>query len=567
MQVLYAYLSATLMVLSLSALPAQATLLEWESRGYTLQFETSPAQGLELDWPSIDHLYSSRQGVAIWHDGEHLNDRGVRLYARLAAAGADGLNPDDYHLSQLQTLLDRQGPDDRLLRELLLSDGYLRMANDLRVGTPAARMLDPYRAKRTPETDPVGRLIEALEGESLSALLEDLAPASGGYRRLRLALARYQAMEQAGGWPTIDSVHSLRPGERDVRIERLRQRLAVEAGRPLAIAGDPQLFDETLVEELKRAQRRYGLEPDGIAGRETLEALDVPVERRIAQLRANLERWRWLPHLLEDDHLMVNAAGFELTLVLQGEVAFHTRAVTGTGERPTPSLISRVTHLLANPDWTLPRRIAVEDMLPRQQRDPGYLASKQIRPYRKRGEGWEAFDAAGIDWSPYNLDNFPFVLRQDPGAGNSLGRVKFHMPNVYAVYLHDTPATGLFRRNERAFSSGCVRVEGAQRLARLLIERADPWEAERFLRAMRSGETRLSPLSRPITVYLAYFTSWVDASGEVQFRPDIYGRDSDLILALGGERPPVTALQRLELTWRPLRYSPFPPDLQEVGSP
>ncbi len=539
-------LSGTLVVLSLVALPAQATLLELENRGYTLQLETSVAQRLELDWPAIDRVRYARGGGDIWHDGNRLNDRGRQLYARLASAGADGLDPDDYHLKLLQTLQDRHGPDDRLLRELLLTDGYLRLARDLRLGSPTTRALDPYRSARKDAQDPVAGLVDALDRDSLPALLDDLAPASDAYRRLRLALARYLAIEQAGGWPVVDSDHSLRPGEREPQIERLRLRLAVEAGRPLTQSVDPQRFDGELEEALKQAQRRYGLEPDGIAGRATLEALNVPIERRIAQLRANLERWRWLPHRLADDHLLVNAAGFELTLVVQGQAVFHTRAVTGTGDRPTPSLISRVTHLLANPDWTVPRRIAVEDMLPQQQQDPGYLARKQIRAYRRRDEGWEAFDPAGIDWSPYNADNFPFVLRQDPGAGNSLGRVKFHMPNADAVYLHDTPATGLFRRTDRALSSGCVRVEGAQRLAQLLIARAEPWEAERFTRAMRSGETLLSPLSRPIPVYLTYFTSWVDASGEVQFRPDIYRRDTDLILALGGERPPVTALQRSE---------------------
>jgi murein L,D-transpeptidase YcbB/YkuD len=183
-------------------------------------------------------------------------------------------------------------------------------------------------------------------------------------------------------------------------------------------------------------------------------------------------------------------------------------------------------------------------MLPQQQADPSYLRGKNIRVYQQLDAEWEELDPATIDWSPYHWNHFPFVFKQDAGAGNSLGRVKFHMPNSRAIYLHDTPAVRLFRRSSRAFSAGCVRVEGADQLARLLITRADPWEALMFSRAMRTGETLITALKEPLPVYLTYFTSWVDAAGEVHFRPDIYRRDTRLILALASENPAVTA--RLE---------------------
>jgi murein L,D-transpeptidase YcbB/YkuD len=534
-----------LLLLMLLATPmAEAVIVAFDAGGFMQQVEASSAQKLDLDWPAIQRLYESRAGRSIWHGDKALNERGRRLLAWLAASETQGLNPADYHVNHLRQLLDPVLSEDHTLRELLLSDGYLRLAVDLRQGNKAARALDPFGQLDAETFDPVSMLIEALAQDNLNEMLRGLSPARAEYDRLRQALAHYRSIEQAGGWSKLESDDSLRPGQRSPLIARLRMRLALEAGRPAVWSDDPRLFDPELQAELQRYQSRHGLQADGVVGPATLLALNVPVSRRVAQLRANLERWRWLPHELEEEHLLVNTAGFEITFHSNAQVIFFGRTVNGTKKRPTPSLISAITHLVANPEWTVPRRIAVEDMLPQQQADPTYLLSKKIRVYQQVGLAWEELDPTTIDWSPYHWNYFPFVFKQDAGAGNSLGRIKFHMPNSRAIYLHDTPAVGLFRRSDRAFSSGCVRVEGADRLARLLITRADPWEALRFNRAMRSGETLIIPLSQPVPVYLTYFTSWVDAAGEVHFRPDIYRRDTRLILALARENSPVTA--RLE---------------------
>jgi murein L,D-transpeptidase YcbB/YkuD len=180
----------------------------------------------------------------------------------------------------------------------------------------------------------------------------------------------------------------------------------------------------------------------------------------------------------------------------------------------------------------------VEDLLPRQQRDADFLSRKGIRVYRKVDGDWTELAPSTIDWSLYHEDNFPFIFKQDAGAGNSLGQVKFYLPNNRAIYLHDTPFTGLFQRSQRAFSSGCVRVEGANRLAHLLMARAAPQEAKRFNRAIERGETLIAQLNEPVPVYLTYFTSWVDETGVLHFRPDIYRRDTDLLSAISVEKWP-----------------------------
>ena len=536
--------TALSLLLLLPTWAAQATTVEFETGEFTQQVKSTSAQHLSIDWPQILRLYAGVDGVSIWHSGDKLNHQGRQLLSRIEQSAADGLNPDDYHLARLKTLQGLELADARVLRELLLTDAYLRLSVHLRQGNQAARILDPFWSSQAESFDPVAVLQQAVQQGQVPELLSDITPQSEAYGRLRQALADYLRMEQAGGWPRLTLAQSLRPYERGAQVVRLRERLAAGGESALASVGDPQLYDAYLVAAVERFQARHGLDADGVVGPATLEALNVPVSQRIAQLRANLERWRWLPHELESDHILVNTAGFELSLRSGDQVVFSGRTVNGRVERQTPPIISRITHLVANPPWTLPRRIAVEDMLPRLQQDPESLVGKRIRIHQHVAGELLEVDPLAVDWSLYHEDNFPFILRQDAGPGNSLGRVKFHLPNQHAIFLHDTPARGLFSRSQRAFSSGCVRVEGADQLASLLVSRASPLDVGRYSEAMDSGETLWVPLENPVPIYLTYFTSWVDLDGEVHFRPDIYQRDADLMLALGSPKHPVTAQTR-----------------------
>ena len=195
---------------------------------------------------------------------------------------------------------------------------------------------------------------------------------------------------------------------------------------------------------------------------------------------------------------------------------------------------------MVNPEWTVPRIIAVEDLLPKQQIDEDFLDQKGIRVLQQQDGHWVQLDAKTIDWGQYNKDNFPFLLRQASGPKNSLGRIKFHMNNPYAIFLHDTPAVGLFKKPIRAFSSGCVRVQEADKLARFLLSSGGQSAEALVDLPLQSGETQITKLSTPIDVYLVYFTSWVDEDGSVQFRPDIYQRNTDLLLALHESKKKIT---------------------------
>lgn len=503
--------------------------------------ETALQKGLAIDWPQIERLYDSQQQSFIWHHGGKLTEQGRQIFRWLAAADQEGLNASDYHVDHLHGLIYNPSSEVLVYRELLLTDGYFRLARDLRLGRFDPQSIDPYWMLPMDDFDPVEALAAALSRGELEQLLSSLQPNSRAYLQLKHALAKYRDIQAKGGWVTVQAADSLRPGDTDPAVAILRQRLKAEAFQIEERVPEPNYFDANLVSAVKQFQRRLGLLVDGIVGSATLQSLNDPIETRIAQIRANLERLRWLPHELEPQRLMVNTAGFEISLVNGDQVVFHKRTVNGKLERQTPSFSSRVTHLVMNPLWTVPRSIAVQDILPRLQQDSEYLATKRFRVYTRSDDGWGEVDPLDIEWDSFHENNFPFVLKQDAGNNNSLGRIKFHMPNSHQIYLHDTPAQGLFEQPNRAYSSGCVRVEAADQLAQLLVKYAEQPQMDWLQQALSSGETQIAPLAKPMPVYLTYFTSWVDTGGSINFRPDIYQRDTTLMLVMGEEIEQITA--------------------------
>jgi murein L,D-transpeptidase YcbB/YkuD len=490
-------------------------------------------ESLNLQWDKLDRFYTQHQAY-IWHDRQGLTRNARTLMAWIARVDAEGLTPADYHLNRLNGLATESSAQASLkLAEILLTDAFFRLAGDLTSGRFEAMAYDPLWQISGDAFDPVELLIQALNKGDVSQQLGQLLPGYEAYLRLRVALAGYREIEARGGWPQFNVVHTLRPGDEDPAVAGLRRRLEIEDVLAVEPVDNPDFFDAGLQAAVREFQRRHGLEADGAVGPKTREALNIPVEQKIAQIRLNLERWRWLPRDLGDRYLIANTAGYELSLMVEGQKLFQTRTINGKTQRQTPSFASRITHFVVNPQWTVPRTIAVEDLLPKQQQDGSFLESRAIKVMERVGGEWWEVNPHTLDWSQYHEDNFPFTLRQAAGGQNSLGRVKFYMPNEHDIFLHDTPAVGLFKHPIRAFSSGCVRVQGAQQLAHQLLRVGSQSPLDELVRPLKSGETLTTVLSQPMPVYLVYFTVWVDDSGEVQFRPDIFERDKDLLLALG----------------------------------
>jgi murein L,D-transpeptidase YcbB/YkuD len=316
-----------------------------------------------------------------------------------------------------------------------------------------------------------------------------------------------------------------------VRVVALRQRLAAE-GFLSPASNQGELFDAEVEAAVKQFQDHHYLTADGVVGRGTLAALNVPIESRIDQLRVNLERGRWVLHDLESRFIIVDIAGFEAFYYNNDEDVWTTRVQVGKPYRATPVFRDQITYLDFNPTWTIPPTILAKDILPKVKRDVSYLSERNIKVLDRNGT---VIDPHTLDWSKYSGRNFPYILRQDPGPNNALGRVKFMFPNPHFVYLHDTPSKSLFNRTGRAFSSGCIRVEKPVELAEILLNDPKRWNQEKIRREFETAKTRSVRLKEPVPILLFYWTARPDDNGHVRFKQDIYGRDTAVLRALNDD--------------------------------
>ena len=492
-------------------------------------------------------LYESRGWRPIWFD-----DRGAptplqaQLFPAIDLAYRHGLVPAHYHRSTLAELLDAlngvspAAVDRRVMAdiELLASDALISLSYHLLNGRVDPETIDPGWMIQRPVPDLFERFAGAGQDGpvDLVALIDALAPAHPDYRALVQRLAFQRSLEVANSWEQIGSGPLLRPDERDPRVPLIRQRL-MQLGDFSGSEQDAKLDQESYDAELQAAvmafQRRHGLTEDAVVGPRTLAELNTSPEQRIEQLRANLERWRWLPRELGDEYILVNIAGFDMVVHAGGERVMTQRVVVGTPFRRTPVFTGRMTYLVLNPSWEVPHRLAVQDQLPRIRADLEYLDRMGFSVLQGWGAEERRIDPGEVDWHSLSRSHFPYRLRQAPGPENALGRVKFMFPNRHNVYLHDTPARGLFARDERAFSSGCIRVEDPDGLTRwLLTERASVLAPERIDAILESGRETTVRLDRALPVHLLYWTAWIDGDGQVQYRRDIYQRDQALFDAL-----------------------------------
>jgi murein L,D-transpeptidase YcbB/YkuD len=351
------------------------------------------------------------------------------------------------------------------------------------------------------------------------------------------AMARYQQIASAGGWPQIPGTRMMRPGDDDERIPLVRRRLVMTGDLRRQQAYQSYAFDGELEAAVRRFQDRHGLRASGRIDRPTLQALNVSAEVRLAQLRLNQQRIRDLVgQRMEDRYILVNVPAFQLEAVERYNVEQRHRVIAGKPERQTPSVKAAVRALNFFPYWRVPDSVAALDLIPRLQKEPDYLAKEQIRVLTGSFNGPE-IDTTNIDWR--QADTHRIKFRQDPGPQNALGLVRLDMPNEHGVYMHDTPMKKLFDQRSRAFSAGCVRVQDVFGLA-AWIARDEPSgiDRQRIEDILASGNAVDIQLTKPVPVYFAYITAWAEADGRVEFRPDIYGRDGLKELASDRERDP-----------------------------
>ncbi len=373
--------------------------------------------------------------------------------------------------------------------------------------------------------------------DQIENVLEEPSPFHPGYLRLKEALAGYRNVAQEGGWPKVPEGPNMKKGQKGERIRLLRRRLHISGEIDGLKTDDEDFYSDDLEEAVRKFQRRHGLEPDGVVGPSTLAALNFTVEERIRQIEVNLERWQWLPQDLGERHIIVNVADYKLEVIEAGRRVMEMRVVVGKRYWHTPVFSAIMTHIVLNPYWTVPPRIAEKEIVPKILQEPGYLLEQSIRIFEGWGFGKPEIEGNRIDWARISGSHIQYKFRQDPGPKNPLGRIKFVFPNRFNVYLHDTPFPELFDRRKRALSHGCIRIEKPVELAEYILRGNPAWTREKIVSAMKGDSNRIVRLPEGIPVYVLYWTAWVDEDGLVEFRDDIYGRDHRLYDA-PKEKPP-----------------------------
>ncbi|MBX9588564.1 MAG: L,D-transpeptidase family protein [Hyphomonadaceae bacterium] len=353
------------------------------------------------------------------------------------------------------------------------------------------------------------------------------------------AIQRYQQIVSNGGWPAIPGTRPIRPEDNDGRVELLYRRLAASGewtARPSQTFFGID-YSEGLESAVRRFQENHGLRVTGRVDRATLQALNIPAQARLAQLRINQQRLRdLLAQRIEDRYVLVNAASFQLEAVERHQVALRHRVIVGKPDRQTPTVRATIRALNFFPYWRVPESIANLDLIPRLVKEPGYLQQERIRVLTGSFNGPE-IDASAINWRQVDANKLRF--RQDPGPQNALGLVRIDMPNEHGVYLHDTPLKPLFNNRGRAFSAGCVRVQEVFTLVEWIAKHESGWEQPgRVQEVIAAGQALDVTLTRPVPVLFAYVTAWAELDGRVIFRPDMYARDGVRDLAASTEHDP-----------------------------
>jgi murein L,D-transpeptidase YcbB/YkuD len=338
------------------------------------------------------------------------------------------------------------------------------------------------------------------------------------YERINEAMLSYAAIEVRGGWPTLPKV-TLEPGMSGPDVAKLRQRLSITDDLPAEVADGDQ-YDMMLTEAVKRFQIRHGLPETGSVGPQTIEALNVPVGKRLRQLATSLDRLNGMNFTFGQRYVVVNIPAAVAEAVEDGKVARRYVTVVGKIDRPSPTLTTQITAVNLNPTWTVPLSILKKDVAAKMRKDPNYVSRMRMKVLDASGQ---ELDPRSVDWSADRTPNF--TVRQDSGEGNALGNLRIDMPNPYSVFMHDTNHREGFSADYRFQSSGCTRVHDVRDLAAWILKENAGWGRKEIDAEIATGKRTTVRLPHGIPVAWIYLTGWADRDGNVHFRNDVYNLD------------------------------------------
>ena len=496
--------------------------------------------------PGAGRAADTAAPAALWVRDGRLTRQALELLAIMRRAADFGLAPGDF--SNVTALDDADAdPGDPRQMDARLSTAALRLVQQLHQGRVDPSLAGYALRRHRPPIDGADALRRLAAATDVGLELQTFEPKSAQYHELERVLARYRRIsaEQPSFAAAAAAGAAVRPGEAFADAGLLRRWLAElgDLADPPAGTTPDDRYDPDLSAAVARFQKRHGLTPDGILGKKTLSALAVPLARRIRQIELTLERWRWLPDLAPPA-VIVNVPQYVLYALrdpshpaADGSPVLRIPVIVGQTLRQTPIFDSAIQAVVFRPYWNVPESIVHDEILPAIARDGTYLARHELDIVRGDGDAAQVLPVTPGAIAALRAGRAG--LRQRPGPNNSLGLIKFELPNPYSVYLHSTPEMGLFAREQRALSHGCIRVSDASALATyLLSETPGDWSAGAIETATCGPDNLTVRLARPVPIFILYGTAVIDADGSVMFFDDVYGYDGLLDALLEGRTTP-----------------------------
>ena len=487
--------------------------------------EASLVEFYQTDHP-IYSFYIERNFEPYWMVN---NERLQGLTRSISDAEFHGLPLSRYPLKELRQAIYEDDPSQKAKLELMATEAFLLFSQDLSGGILKPSKIDP-NINVIPERRDINILLKALTNNlDLNLFVQELYPSSNEYKNLLKEFRRLREIALDGSWGDLVPVDAvLATGMTHENVPFLRKRLS-KMGYPVYEIHS-RLFDEELNEAVKRFQEYHGLNPDGVFGKRSIEAINVPPKTRLMQVLVNLERMRWNNRDRGSEYVLVNQPNFHAYFKSRNEKVWQSRVVIGLPSNQTAEFNDTMTHMVVNPTWHVPKSIAVDEYLPLIQSDPNFLTDNEM-VLMVRGTD-TIIDSNLIDMQAFTPDNFPFLIKQIPSNINALGLVKFMFPNKFSIYMHDTPMKDLFFKDERTFSHGCIRLQEPFQFAYSLLRDQEIEPEKKFQEVLEKEEETYINLSRNIPVYITYRTVFFDEFGQIHYRADVYGRDALVYMAL-----------------------------------